>query len=122
MKKNIIFVLLLICNICVAQKEVESTSEDINARKKSYRPTKKSVEYVPLAGNAFITTKDKNTTEEITENGLQNWSSKNSIISVYVKVNTIGKLSLAFLGKVTNPQNICVIKCTINQKTFKINT
>ena len=120
MKKNIIFVLLLICNICVAQKEVESTSEDINARKKSYRPTKKSVEYVPLAGNAFITTKDKNTTEEITENGLQNWSSKNSIISVYVKVNTIGKLSISLIGKVTESKNKSVIKCKVNGKVFVV--
>ena len=86
MKKYWLILLLFICKICAAQNEVEINSNENTARKSSRRASRNVTKLIiPFAGNAFITKKDKNCKEEITENGLQNWTSKNTILSIYFK-------------------------------------
>ena len=120
MKKYCLILLIFICKISIAQNETETSTVPNYARKSSRRPSN-ITKYIPLAGNAFITKVDKNTTETITENGLQNWTSKNAIISIYLKVNTLGKLSLSFSGKLAISNDYCSIKFSVNGKIFIVN-
>jgi len=73
---------------------------------------------VPLAGNAFITTSTKGSTEVITKNGLGNWTSTNTIISTYFKVSHRGILHLSLKARV--PSGKSVIKVTINSVSHVI--
>lgn len=67
---------------------------------------------VPLAGNAFITTSTKGSTEVITKNGLGNWTNISTTISTYFKVSHRGILHLKLKAKV--PSGKSVIKVSIN--------
>ena len=123
MKKYCLFLFLFICKICISQNEVKTTSDKKNQQKKTFRVTTRrssSLKYIPLAGNAFITKADIESSDTITDIGLQNWGSKKTIVSVYVKINTIGKLYLALNAKVALTINSSTIKITINNKVFNV--
>jgi Domain of unknown function (DUF5077)/Domain of unknown function (DUF3472) len=75
---------------------------------------------IPLAGNAFISSKDKKGSEEINENGLVGWSNKDAIISTYFKVNSPEIFSIALKLKSPSSKKSS-IRVKINQKEFILN-
>lgn len=75
---------------------------------------------VPLAGNAYITQLPAGAAEEITDNGLGNWTNKESIISTYFSTGQTGQLNLAIKAKVL-PTGSSVVSVSINGLAFTIN-
>ncbi|WP_392469413.1 DUF3472 domain-containing protein [Sphingobacterium cellulitidis] len=73
---------------------------------------------IPLAGNAFITVFDGQTTERITENGLTNWKNSKTIISTYLRVHKAGNLKLSLNSK-SNSGNSS-IKVSVNGVSKKV--
>jgi Domain of unknown function (DUF5077)/Domain of unknown function (DUF3472) len=73
-----------------------------------------------FAGNAFVTTRDNNTAEKITEKGLENWTSTKAVISCYCKINTLGVLNLFLLVK--DSRDNTEIKATVLGKSYSIKT
>lgn len=71
---------------------------------------------VPLAGNAFITTKAPGGAEVINANGLANWTSASSITSTYFRVGLTGQLNVSVKLKV--PSGTSSIKVTVNGTSF----
>ncbi len=69
---------------------------------------------LPLAGNAFITSKESGTSEQINNNGLANWSNKNTVISSYIRVNKAGTIKLGLNAKVLPDGNSSQVKVTVN--------
>ncbi|MEJ5960926.1 DUF3472 domain-containing protein [Pedobacter immunditicola] len=61
----------------------------------------KSVVSIALGGNAWVNKKDPRAVEEIKTAGLRNWKSPGSVISIYFKVENVGKVDLALRMKVT---------------------
>lgn len=72
---------------------------------------------VPLGGNAYTNSKQANL---ITNNGVENWTDKNSSFKVYVRFNKIGSLAVSFkeVSKVVGEN---VLSFTINKQTKKVN-
>ncbi|WP_183147966.1 DUF3472 domain-containing protein [Chryseobacterium nematophagum] len=101
MKQKLLFHFFIIFSLC---------SNFLNGAVKS-NPFS-DFEKVPLAGNAFITHAPDNCTEKITYLGLENWTSPETIISTYFKVENAGNLSIAIKGRFTSPDT--VIKVTVN--------
>ncbi|WP_276833346.1 DUF3472 domain-containing protein [Chryseobacterium cucumeris] len=67
---------------------------------------------VPLAGNAFITESATGSTETITNSGLENWTSENTVVSTYFKVSNAGILSISLKANI--PLGNSNVKVTIN--------
>jgi len=78
---------------------------------------------LPLAGNAFITSKVNGATEQISNAGLANWTNDKTIISTYIRVNKAGKLNLALDAKVLPTGSNSQVKVTVNgnSKTIDLN-
>jgi hypothetical protein len=74
---------------------------------------------VPLAGNAYITHLPAGATEEISNNGLSNWTNKESITSTYFSLGQTGTLSVAIKAKVIAAGS-SVVSVTINGTAFTI--
>lgn len=56
---------------------------------------------IALGGNAWVTKKQQRATESILTNGLSNWTSPNSVITIYFKVKNTGLMALALRMKVS---------------------
>jgi hypothetical protein len=63
---------------------------------------------IPLGGNAWVTKG-----AEITENGLENWTSSDQVCKVYFKVSMAGKLTLSLFSEAVDSK----IKISISGKT-----
>lgn len=73
---------------------------------------------IPLAGNAYITSGSAGYTEKIDDSetstkGLTNWTSSNTIISVYFKILQPGKVDLYVKGNTISAGNTSSFKVTI---------
>ena len=76
--------------------------------------------FIPLGGNSYITVKDNQTHEEITDDGWKNWQSNKTVFSTYIQVNTAGTLNVVGLFSVSGGTS--KISCTIDgvQKIISI--
>ena len=72
---------------------------------------------VPLAGNAYVTTRAGGS-EKITDKGLSGWSAAGSVVSTYVRVGQSGALHVAVKAKV--PSGGSSIKVSVNGKPFTL--
>jgi hypothetical protein len=111
LKKQIYYVLILILSNCSNTKKVDRVNKESNYTD--------AVIEVPFAGNAFVTKTSTTTTEKITEQALENWTSKDAVISCYFKINKIGNLNIAFRIKNTTA-NISEIKITVFGKNHTV--
>ena len=75
---------------------------------------------VALAGNAYLTQLPQGATEQITDNGLSNWTNKESVTSTYFSLGQTGVLSVAIKAKVA-PTGSSVVSVSINGTPFTIN-
>ncbi len=75
---------------------------------------------IPLAGNAFMTKRIANGTEEISEKGLVGWTNKNAIISCYFRVAKTGLLNIAIKAKTPSSQKSS-IQVSVNNSSFTTN-
>ncbi|KXN70138.1 hypothetical protein CONCODRAFT_7380 [Conidiobolus coronatus NRRL 28638] len=66
---------------------------------------------VPVAGNSFLTVKTPEAKEKITDTGLHNWVSANTVISTYFRVSKSGKLRIGLKASV--PSGTSVVKVTV---------
>lgn len=74
---------------------------------------------VPLGGNAFITQKAANANEVITANGLGNWNSPESVISVYFRVENPGTMAISLRMKVPAGSSTFKVSLGNNQSRTK---
>jgi len=74
---------------------------------------------VPLGGNAYITQKNANAAEVIASYGLANWTSANTITSVYFRLGQTGQVTVAVRAKV--PSGTSNIRVAINGTAFTVN-
>lgn len=58
---------------------------------------------IPLGGNSYVTTVDKNSQEKVTKEGLSNWSSTTAVYSVYFRTSQTGPLDLFLKYKLDIP-------------------
>jgi Domain of unknown function (DUF5077)/Domain of unknown function (DUF3472) len=75
---------------------------------------------IPLGGNAYITTGNGSFTEKIDDRGtigLTNWTSSNTVVSVYFKVQDIGKVNLYLRAKV-DEGSLSEIKVSIDGQSI----
>ncbi len=75
---------------------------------------------VPLAGNAFLTSKPAAATEQIRNNGLINWSNPASIVSVYFRVKNSGRINLKLRAKVPSVNSSSKIRITLSGTSKEI--
>ncbi|TDS16046.1 DUF3472 domain-containing protein [Sphingobacterium paludis] len=95
-------------------------TEDLAGIPERITATDTSFYDVPLAGNAFVTIKPSDANELITENGLANWTNKESVTSVYFRVQDSGSVSLKLRAKVAPANNSSKIKITVNGNAREI--
>lgn len=72
---------------------------------------------VPLAGNAFITTKGAQANETITANGLANWTDENTVTSTYFRVGQAGRVYLKLRAKVAPEGNSSTVRVFLNDES-----
>src|SRR5690606_35184919 len=79
---------------------------------------------LPIAGNAFITSKPLESAEQINQNGLTNWTNQNTVISTFIRVNKAGTLKLGLNAKVLPEENTSHVKVSVNgnTKTIELNS
>lgn len=75
---------------------------------------------VPIGGNSYITQSAGGFTEKINENGLSNWTSTATTVSVYFKVGQTGQLAIAIKAK-TDPSASSTVKVLVNGTVFTVN-
>lgn len=73
---------------------------------------------VPLGGNAWVKSANKNDPAAITDSGLVNWQYKETVISIYIHLNKKGTLSI--LPKLVAPIGNSVFKITIDGDAKRI--
>ncbi|MBJ7313439.1 DUF3472 domain-containing protein [Rugamonas sp. CCM 8940] len=74
---------------------------------------------VALAGNAFITSADADATEVITDQGLADWTSPNTVISTYFRVAAAGPVTVALDARLAGGSN-STVRVTIDGKPFDV--
>ena len=76
---------------------------------------------VPMGGNSYVTIKDKEGKERVTNDGWKNWQSEKAVFSTYIKVNKPGGLQL--FASLNVPEGESTIRCSINDeaKTVAVN-
>ncbi|WP_276500734.1 DUF3472 domain-containing protein [Terrimonas pollutisoli] len=74
---------------------------------------------VPVGGNSFVTVKDANSNERVTDEGWKNWKSNKAIFSTFIKVEKAGTLKLSALINV--PKGKSKIRCVINDEVKVMN-
>ena len=77
-----------------------SCSQELQMESPNDEPSLDTVYSLPLAGNAFLSSTAETFSEIISQNGLANWNSEQTITSTYIRVNKDGKLNLALKAKV----------------------
>lgn len=87
---------------------------------------------IPLGGNAFITQPVLGGSEEITNNGLGNWTNANTVTSVYFRLGKPGTLTLSIRAKVPSGKSTISVSANgstytktltgINYKTYPVGT
>ena len=73
---------------------------------------------IPLGGNSFITEKDNNGKERVSNEGWKNWQSEKTVFSTYIKVDKPG--SFKVFATMNVPQGESKISCVINNESKKI--
>ena len=106
-----------------------SKNESLNLIKPNTTPTiivnnvtKDQKVTIPLGGNAYVTTSNNSTTEKIDDrgaNGLTNWTSPNTVVSIYFKVQDIGKVNLYLRAKVDQGSSSDIKVSIGNQSIIK---
>jgi Domain of unknown function (DUF5077)/Domain of unknown function (DUF3472) len=109
LKKIIPFIGLVFCLGC------SSPIKEVSSKKHS----RNTIE-IPFGGNAFLTVMDSASSEKITENGLENWTSLYAVASCYFKINKPGILNLSLQLKKANADS--EIKITVSGKSYSITT
>ncbi|WP_111981908.1 DUF3472 domain-containing protein [Dyella jiangningensis] len=71
---------------------------------------------VPLGGNAYITQASPTQDETIADDGLHNWDSPKTVVSVYFDVQQAGQLQLSLVG-VLNGASHSTVKVSIGDQT-----
>jgi hypothetical protein len=94
--------------------KIAASKNDINNKQKF-----QSSFEIPLAGNSFITKLATGSTEKITDNGLENWTNKESITTAYFKITQKGKLQISIKAKVADAES-SVIKIILNDDLFTL--
>ena len=67
---------------------------------------------IPLAGNSFVTSLSKKGKERVSRSGWKNWTSKDTVFSVYVKLPNAGDLAVRLNFPPTEFE--CELICSIN--------
>jgi Domain of unknown function (DUF3472)/Domain of unknown function (DUF5077) len=113
-QKAYLFIIASIIFFSCGEK-IASSKKDDTSIKENYST---SVE-IPMAGNSFITKLATGSTEKITDNGLENWTNKESITTAYFKVTQKGKLQISIKAKVADAAS-SVIKIIVNDDLFTL--
>ena len=74
---------------------------------------------VALAGNAYITSAPSGALEEITTNGLANWTNADTVTSVYFRVAEAGSVTLGLDVRLAGSTS-SAIRVTVNGRPFKV--
>lgn len=74
---------------------------------------------IPLGGNAFVTKKDEKAEELIDENGLDDWSGNESVISIYFRVENPGIAAISLRMKVPAGQTTLKVSLGNSQSFIK---
>ena len=75
---------------------------------------------VALAGNAFVTRADAGATEVINNNGLANWTSANTVTSIWFRMAAAGNATLSLDASLTGSKT-SRIRVTANGTPFDVN-
>jgi len=75
---------------------------------------------VPLAGNGYITKAVSDSTEEINDSGLANWTHPQTVASVYFRLRVPGQYRFALVGSL-NGSTASSVKVAINGQSFTVN-
>ena len=74
---------------------------------------------VALAGNAFVTNAPAGATEVITDNGLANWTSPDTVTSIWFRMASAGSATLALDARLAGSSS-SRIRVTANGKPFEL--
>jgi len=74
---------------------------------------------VALAGNAYITSAPSGALEEITTNGLANWTNADTVTSVYFRMAEAGSVTLGLDARLAGSTS-SAIRVTVNGRPFKV--
>jgi hypothetical protein len=75
---------------------------------------------VPLGGNAFITQPSPTANETIADDGLHNWDSSKTVVSVYFDVQQAGDLQLALIGALSGASH-STVKVSVGGQSHLVN-
>ncbi|MBY0242408.1 MAG: DUF5077 domain-containing protein [Burkholderiaceae bacterium] len=75
---------------------------------------------VALAGNAFITSAPSGATEIINDNGLANWTSANTVTSIWFRVSAAGSVTVALDARLAGGAS-STVRATVNGTPFTVN-
>jgi len=75
---------------------------------------------IPIAGNSWVINDISEKSKIITENGIENWKDKSTIIRTYFRIENTGSITLSFLAKVNSGTSQIQIKYGEEQKIITL--
>lgn len=84
------------------------------------KPVPPSAQTVPLAGNSWKVPNSPDSSEGITERGIENWSSADASYQAFFRVNTPGSLQLWLRGSAESGKGLIEVSIQNEKKTVEI--